>query len=275
MLDRARPTALATLTSPRMLALHGLGIVAVTIAVWAGIWQYGAWQTGRELAVRDLADTAPVALDTVLGPDAAFPGDQVGRPVDVRGTWLPDGTVQVTGRSLDGVDGRWVVTPVAVCDGGEDCDDASAVLVVRGFAAAGSDVPPPPTGPAELTGWLQPGEGRGLPDEDPTDDVLPELRIASAVQHVDRDLYGGYVIERVSGNAQRGLEPVTPAALPKPDSFTSLRNLFYSAEWFVFAGFAVFLWWRWVRDELERVAAATAEDEADQDVPAPEIASSP
>jgi hypothetical protein len=43
----------------------------------------------------------------------------------------------------------------------------------------------------------------------------------------------------------------------------------------VFAGFAVFLWWRWARDELERVAAATDEDDADEPAPTPEIASAP
>ena len=45
-----------------------------------------------------------------------------------------------------------------------------------------------------MTGWLQPGEGSGLTDPDPTDDVLPEMRIADAIQHVDQDLYSGYVI---------------------------------------------------------------------------------
>jgi hypothetical protein len=45
---------------------------------------------------------------------------------------------------------------------------------------------------------------------------------------------------------------VTPASLPKASTFTGLRNLLYAVEWWVFGGFAVFLWWRWCRDELER-----------------------
>ncbi|MCC7128649.1 MAG: SURF1 family protein, partial [Microbacteriaceae bacterium] len=28
----------------------------------------------------------------------------------------------------------------------------------------------------------------------------------------------------------------------------NLLNLFYAAEWVIFAGFAVFLWWRLVKD---------------------------
>ena len=128
----------------------------------------------------------------------------------------------------------------------------------------------------DLTGWLQPGEGSGVPDPDPQDDVLPELRIASAIQHVDQDLYGGYVIARDATPAQGitdGLEPVTPDSLPKPDVTTKLRNILYAIEWWVFGGFALFLWWRWVRDELDRVRAAEAA--ADEPAEAAEIASTP
>ena len=85
------------------------------------------------------------------------------------------------------------------------------------------------------------------------------MRIADAMQHVDQDLYGGYVIARSDsrdGQVEPGLAAVTPAALPKPDAFTALRNLLYAIEWWVFGGFAVFIWWRWCRDELERVTAA-------------------
>jgi hypothetical protein len=106
----------------------------------------------------------------------------------------------------------------------------------------------------QVTGWLQPGEGSGVSDRDPTDDVIPELRIADAIQHVDQDLYGGYVIAKVVSPSPTGaaLTPVTPGSLPKAETFTALRNLLYAIEWWVFGGFAVYLWWRWCRDELER-----------------------
>ena len=50
----------------------------------------------------------------MIGPDDPFPGEDVGRPVAVEGTWVPDGTVFVSGRELDGQDGYWMVTPLAV-----------------------------------------------------------------------------------------------------------------------------------------------------------------
>lgn len=246
-----------TLLAPRMLGLHVLGLAAVTAAALLGLWQYDAWQTGRDLEARDLAGSAPLPLDDVMTSDATFPADQVGRPVTFSGRWLPDSTVVVTDRELDGRTGRWVVTPVAVC--GEDassCADAPAMLVVRGWTGAPSEVPAPPRGRVHVTGWLQPGEGAGIPDPEPDDAVLPELRIASAIQHVDQDLYGGYVIAR-DGVPVDGLEPVTPDSLPDPGSTTALRNILYALEWWVFGGFALFLWWRWSRDELERAEIAS------------------
>ena len=46
------------------------------------------------------------------------------------------------------------------------------------------------------------------------------------------------------------------ALLPGPpaeDTATrDWRNLAYSAQWFVFAGFAVVLWWRMLRDDAAR-----------------------
>ncbi len=260
-------SALRTLVAPRMLGLHLLGALAVTAAVLLGLWQLHAWQTGRDLEARDLAGAAALPLGQVMTPDGPFPADQVGRPVTFSGAWVPQSTVLVADRRLDGRTGVWAVTPVAVCSAGEDCARASAMLVVRGWAPSAQQVPPPPRGRVELTGWLQPGEGAGIPDPDPRDDVLPEMRIASAIQHVDQDLYGGYVIAR-DGTPAESLAPVTPDSLPKPDATTKLRNLLYAVEWWVFGGFALFLWWRWVRDELDRRPGD------DQDASSVEIASS-
>lgn len=245
---------LRALVAPRVLLLHVLGVAATTAAVLLGLWQLDAWQSGRVAEARDLAREAPRPLTDVMTADEPFPGEDVGRPVTLAGTWLPDRTLLVDDRGLDGRPGLWVVTPVAVCAGpATSCDPGTdpAMLVVRGWTPAATAVPPPPTGAVELTGWLQPGEGTGVPDPDPTDDVLAELRIASAIQHVDQDLYGAYVVAR-DGVDRGGLEPVPPDSLPPPSRFTSLQNLLYAVEWWLFGAFAVFLWQRWVRDELAR-----------------------
>jgi cytochrome oxidase assembly protein ShyY1 len=244
------------LLAPRLLGLHVLAVLATTAAVLLGIWQYDAWGSRREDQAASLADAPAKALAAVMSADDPFPGKAVGQPVRLAGRWLPRSTVYVADRDLGGRTGVWAVTPVEVCAGPTSCPGAPAMLVVRGWAPTLADVPPAPTGAVDVTGWLQPGEGSGLTDPDPTDDVLPEMRIADAIQHVDQDLYGGYVIARSTtrsaSGVEAGLSQVTPASLPKAETFTALRNLLYAFEWWVFGGFAVYIWWRWCRDELER-----------------------
>lgn len=46
-------------------------------------------------------------------------------------------------------------------------------------------------------------------------------------------------------------------------SHGTLQNLFYGLEWPVFAGFAVFMWWKMLRDELKPPATGTAEHSPD------------
>jgi surfeit locus 1 family protein len=244
------PVDLRPLLAPRLWALHLLAALATTAAVLLGLWQYGVWQSHREDRTATLVHERPVPLDTVLTSDEAFPAPAVGRPVSFTGRWLPQDTFYVADRRLHGRTGLWVVTPAEVCDTGSSCAGRPAILVVRGWTPRQDRAPAAPTGAVRLTGWLQPGEGSGSADPDPADDVLPQLRIADVVQRVDQDLYGGYVVARTPAPA--GLEPVTPGSLPKPDTSTALRNLLYAIEWWVFGGFAVFLWVRWCRDELER-----------------------
>ncbi|HSE10009.1 MAG TPA: SURF1 family protein [Nocardioidaceae bacterium] len=249
---------LGLLISPRLLPLHLLGVAATVAAVLLGLWQLDAWQAQRESAARDLSTLAPVPLDDVLDPDQPFPSSAVGRPVKLTGTWVPASTFYVTDRELEGRNGSWAVTPVAVCDAPSACPNAPALLVARGWVADPDDAPAPPEGEVELTGWLQPPEGSGRPDPDPADDRLPDVRIADAIQRVDQDLYGAYLIAETAepALATEGLEAVTPDSLPEPDTSTGLRNFLYGIQWFVFGAFAVFVWWRWARDELERLRAS-------------------
>jgi surfeit locus 1 family protein len=226
-----------TLLTPRMLGAHLLALLAMGVAVALGLWQYDAWQTRRSAEAVDLTQRAPVPLTDVIGPSDGFPGDQVGQPVTVSGTWVPDATVLVSGRLRDGVDGFWVVTPVEVGD--------AAVPVVRGWVAAEGDAPAPPTGGADLVGWLQPPEGSGAVDQDPTDDVFPQLRVADLVQRLDGDIYSAYAVAQ---DGVGGLPAADLEELPDAGRFTALRNLLYALEWWVFAGFAGFIWWRFVRD---------------------------
>ncbi len=47
---------------------------------------------------------------------------------------------------------------------------------------------------------------------------------------------------------------MTPDSVPKVSGSTSLRNLLYAFQWWVFGGFAVYIWFRWCRDTIEQPA---------------------
>lgn len=238
--------------APRFWGGHLLMLVSVGIAIGLGLWQLHAWQDRREAAKIDLTNARPLQLDKVMGGDDPFPAKAVGQPVTFSGRWLSQGTVYVSDRERAGRTGYWVVSPLLV-DG-----TSSAIPVVRGWSARPSAAPA--TGTADVAGWLQAGEGSGLVDKTPHDDVIPEMRIASLVQRVDEDLYSGYVIARSFSNDTAspdvGLASVQPTDAPDVGTTTALRNFLYALEWWIFGLFALFIWFRWCRDSLAPPAAA-------------------
>ncbi len=98
----AHPSVLRVLTRSHMLLLHAAAVAAVAAAYLLGWWQVDAWKEHRADTGNRLAHEAPQPLDSVIGPDDAFPKDDVGRPVELDGTWLPDRSVYVDGRLRGG-----------------------------------------------------------------------------------------------------------------------------------------------------------------------------
>lgn len=216
-------------------------VLALAAAVLLGLWQLDVWQASRTAATVDLTHDRPVPLTRVMGGDSPFPGDAVGKPVTFSGRWLGSSTVYVSGRTHDGRRGYWVVTPVLV--------GRSAMPVVRGWSPR--DRVAQPHGSVAVTGWLEPSEDQGTTDVNPHDPVITSMRIASLVEHVDADLYSGFVIARHAGAGTPGLAAVHPPPSEKVSAWTGLRNFLYGIQWWVFGGLAVYIWWRWCRDQLE------------------------
>jgi surfeit locus 1 family protein len=252
-----------------MLLLHLAAVLAVGIAGWLGWWQVGAWQAHREDRAAALADADPIPLDRALGPDDAFSGEHVGRPVEAQGRWLPE-VLYVEGRlrsaDPDAEQGAWQVGLLQVCTPPEPCDGAPSIPVVLGWTpTAGGGTAP--QGEVDLTGWLQPSESGDDGGTPPTGDVLPALRTADLVGRVPDDVYSGYLILRSPGELRGDLVAVTPESLPDPPASTALRNLLYGLEWWVFAGFAAYLWFQWCRDAVRKSRDRQGWTEDRQDEP--------
>jgi hypothetical protein len=59
------------------------------------------------------------------------------------------------------------------------------------------------------------------------------------------------------------LKPLNIPAQP-PNQQINWLNLFYSVEWVVFAGFALYIWWRMVADDYRRTLEDDEEEPDDE-----------
>ncbi len=231
-----------------------IGALLLSLGVAAAFAALGQWQLDR--SVQNVAppvyDTeTPVELSTVATPQSPMTDPSIGQRVTAYGTVVPGDFSVIGPRENDGVEGSWLVAHVVT-------DDGASLAVGLGWApdadaalAAAADVPER----LEVA-------GRYLPTESPelNDVEEGERRVLSIAELVNLweepgPVYAGYV---VLAEPTPGLDAIHQ---PPPLRDTSLNwlNVFYAIEWVVFAGFAVFLWYRLVRDVWEQETAGTPE----------------
>ena len=254
------------LLTPRWLAVSALALLAVPVCVFMGSWQLSRFEArvnqhkSAEHDEQKTAQAAPVPLARVL-PDrhAQVRGDDSGRIVSATGRYDTGHQLLVPERTLDGRDGYYVLTPLRTGGG-------AALPVVRGWLPGSASaaehrgsVPAAPAGQVTVTGAMQYPEASDSDGVD-TSGTLPsgQLGIISAASLVNVLPYpvyaGGWITDQ---HAAAPLKAVPPAAPPNSGlDLKAFQNLGYTGQWFVFAGFVVFMWFRFVRREAEARADA-------------------
>lgn len=220
---------------------------------WLGQWQLERAVVSAETSEGPTEELLPLA-------DVATPGEPlrdrvIGQLVEVDGNWVAGDFLVVTERVNRGETGAWVVGHLSTGDNAND----PAVAVALGWAAdrdTAEDVAAAlnDRGDAsELTvsGRLNASQAPELPDgDDPfemtTMSVAALVNIWPGLQ--ERPIYNGYI---VSADAPDTLTTIDAPAVEQETTVNWL-NIFYAIEWVVFAGFAIFLWYRLVRDSWER-----------------------
>lgn len=243
---------LRTLFSPRMVGLHLLTIGVLVAFILLGRWQLGIFQdSGQPIAA---TDPGPVAVDTLAKVGAGMANAAVGRQVSVEGVYdaqrqllvadrRPD--VHVPGGNVARDKGYWVLTPLRLADG-------TLMPVVRGWVAEAGDVAATvvPPGKVALTGRLRPPQG--------TDSVqrraegLPAGQVQTVSTGELVNLWKGEKVRNGFVVAQPPSGSLTQVKVSPPVVGGTLtwRNLAYAANWWIFAGFAVFMWFHFVRDAV-------------------------
>ncbi|MER5215731.1 SURF1 family protein [Streptomyces sp. NPDC002838] len=242
------------LLTPRWWGINVFVLLAIPFCVFMGSWQLSRFEerveghrnAGAQAEANEREAARPLA--ELLPVDKATSGRQataIGRY---------DRQLLVPDRELDGREGYYVLSMLRT-------DAGKALPVVRGWLPGDPDpakVPAAPRGEVTVTGALQasetPGDNGvsaqgGLPAGQ-----TAAISAASLVNLVPYDVYDAWV---TLDKGDSGMKAV-PAAAP-PDTGLDLKafqNLGYTGEWFVFAGFVVFMWFRLLRREVEFVRDA-------------------
>lgn len=250
-----------TALKPRWIAGFVLAIAISGVFVLLSQWQFG--RSTQPEVVDNPATEQVRPLTSTIRPGEFFPGSEADQMVAARGTYDPDRQILVPDRLKDGKTGYWVVSAFAV-DGAPRLSGTAAspgtwIPVARGWVAHPDDAAAPPSGVIEVTGRL-------LPSEAPVAGVAPRQGEATAVSVAElinqwevssypgfiaaaAEVAGGTDVSAAAGKG--GLLPLEIGPQPPAQKINWL-NLFYSLEWVVFAGFALFIWWRLVKDDYQR-----------------------
>ncbi|PFG42956.1 cytochrome oxidase assembly protein ShyY1 [Isoptericola jiangsuensis] len=219
----------------------GLGAVLLAaLCVTAAFWQWHRY-TDREaqIALVEANYAAdPVPLDDVLdGPGDVLADDDVWRPAVVVGEYLPQDTVLLRNRPVNGTPGFHLLVPLRTQLDGQD-----VVLVVdRGFVPLGADasepaeVPDPPAGEVAVTVTLRADEPAS--DRDANQSSVNAVNTAQVLAAgADGAALGAG--ETVGAYGQlRGEDPAPATALvpaPAPDTDPG-SHLSYTFQWAIFA----------------------------------------
>jgi cytochrome oxidase assembly protein ShyY1 len=248
-------------------------IVLSGVFVLLSQWQFGQSTKSDAPVASTTEELKP--LTTVLKPGDFFPGSVADQKVSATGSYDPQKQVLVQGRLHGGEKGYWIVSAFAVADApvlaGEGASPQTWIPVARGWVADPADVVAPPSGTVKLTGRLIPSEAP-LPNTDAGPGLASAVSVAELINIWEISSYPGFVAADtemagtvdVSAAAGGDLKPLNIGPQPAAQKVNWL-NIFYAAEWVVFAGFALFIWWRLVKDDYRR----ELEDELDEEHDSP------
>lgn len=267
---------LKTALKPRWIAGLVFALLISGVFVLLSQWQFGRSTQSEVPVPPQVEESKP--LTTVLQPGTFFPGSVADQMVTATGSYDSTKQILVENRLKDGQKGYWVVTAFAV-DGAPALRGAAAspktwIPVARAWVAEPGQAGPPPSGIVELSGRLLPSEAP-LPNVDAGAGRASAVSVAELINRWEVSSYPGFVAASAESSAGKALElppdmkPLNIAAQP-PAQQVNWLNLFYSVEWVVFAGFALYIWWRLVADDYRRgleESADAEEDDAERDDP--------
>ena len=238
--------------------IFGLFLALAIAAVFALLGQWQLERSFTEVQPEDQNQKPVVLIESEkpgapLTPIAANKRVKAGLMLDTQNVFIVANRLQRTNNEV--VSGYWVIANSSVLL--EDGDSTASLSVGIGFAES---LTVAETARAELMESIQAQAfleqtGRYLQTEGPepvTDPTKPYLLESFSLAQLV-NLYKGDTLQSLAGFMVLDSEPgfgLETIVIAPPEAGTQVNwlTLFYALEWALFAGFAVFLWWRLVED---------------------------
>lgn len=229
-----------------------IAVLVLSLALAGGFAAFAQWQLARSVEnteVVDIDTESAVPLTDIAEPGRGVTEAQVGRIVTVTGRLVETDYVRLEPRSLDGRPGSWLVGRLLT-------DDGVSLAVALGFLPDGAAAGEPAIDRTEWTGRYLPSEEAQSSDFEEGQFSAMSVPALLNVWVEPGAVYGGFLIAE---GPPPGYEQIVAVA-PEREVTLNLLNLFYAIEWVIFGGFAIYLWYRLVRDAVERQEEEGAED---------------
>jgi surfeit locus 1 family protein len=240
-----------------------IGMLFLVLALAAAFVALSQWQLSRSVqnGTPIVRHTETVdRLSAVTKPQSPVTDKLDGQLIETTGRWVPDEYTLISDRLNNGTQGWWVVGHFSA----ETRTGSPAGLAVAlGWASTEQRAKAAMNNLAEPSGMVR-ISGRYNVSDDPsstdfTHDKLSTVSSAALLNTWKKTdaggIYSGYV---TLSSAVPGLD-VIYSPPPVTSVQVDLLNIFYAIEWIVFAGFALFLWYRLVKDAWEREQEELAE----------------
>ena len=245
------PTLARVMIRPQWILALLLSLAVAGAFAWLAQWQMGSAIKLEDTTV-DSETVYPLHELTDVGTPV---NDGVaGRMVSADLRLVPGDSYIVGSRMNQGDEGFWVVSHFTNADADEHITVAlgwAPTMAEAQTALVQIDSDGALASLRSLEGRYMHAEGVSVPEPGAPLDEYHSLSTGQAInlwQPWDGAAFAGYI---VAADAPAGLDLIDSFA-PLPEEKINWLNLFYAVEWVVFAGFAVFFWYRLTRDAWEK-----------------------
>lgn len=253
------------------LTLRWMAALVFCLLLAVGFALMAQWQVGRTVIENASNETwskvQTVDLASIATPNSPFTFNEISTvgneviltKVRIGMTLNPSAAVLIENRiQVNGDRGFWIVVPAQT--------EKARVFVAVGFVELESEAKAAIAKVRQLAvaQALLPQTGRYLPSEAPLQSLgagryasLSVPQLINSESFSAGSTYTGFLaltVENVFGDVQ-GVELIT-VGMAQSDSQVNWLSAFYAIEWTVFAGFAVFMWWRLLADAYKKQQVA-------------------